>query len=133
VIPRLEKAQRYVDAAKEILNLSQWEIKVKDFPAAEDAYADIEAHDVLWHAKLRLSEDFWKEAPAEQRRIIAHELLHLHYAGVERLVGSAESVMGSAAYDLYSTVWDIEIERAADALSGPVGGLLPMPNFKGAK
>jgi hypothetical protein len=133
VILRLEKAQRYVDAVKEILNLPQWDIKVKDYPAAEDAYADIEAHDVLWHAKLRLSEDFWKESPSEQRKIIAHEMLHLHYAGVERLVNSTEGTLGNAAYDLFSKVWEIEIERAADALSGPVGGLLPMPNFKGTK
>lgn len=131
MITRLEKAQRYVDAVKEILNLTQWDIKVKDYPAAEDAYADIEAHDVLWHAKLRLSEDFWKESPSEQRKIIAHEMLHLHYAGVERLVNSTEATLGNAAYDLFSKVWEIEIERAADALSGPVGGLLPMPNFKG--
>jgi len=130
---RLDEAQRYVDAAKRILNLSQWDIKVKDYPSAEDAYADIEAHDQLWHAKLRLSEDFWKESAEDQRKIIAHELIHLHYAGVERLVNSAESVMGTAAYDLYSKVWEIEVERAADALSGPVGGLLPIPKFKRAK
>lgn len=130
---RLEEAQAYIDNAKRILNLSQWDIKVKDYPSAEDAYADIEAHDHLWHAKLRLSEDFFKEPAEEQRKIIAHELLHLHYAGVERLVSSTESVIGAAAYDLYSKVWEIEIERAADALSGPVGGLLPIPKFKGTK
>ena len=130
---RLEEAQRYVDNAKRILNLTQWEIKVKDYPSAEDAYADIEPSDHLWHAKLRLSEDFFKEPAVEQRKIIAHELLHLHYAGVERMVNSAEDVMGAAAYDLYSKVWDIEVERAADSLSGPVGGLLPIPKFKGTK
>lgn len=133
MVSRLEEAQRYVDAAKQILNLSQWDIKVKDYPSAEDAYADIEPSDHLWHAKLRLSEDFFREPAEEQRKIIAHELLHLHYAGVERLISSAESVMGTAAHDLYSKVWDIEVERAADALSGPVGGLLPIPKFKRVK
>jgi len=127
---RLEEAQRYIDNAKRILNLPQWEIKVKDYPAAEDAYADIEPHPQLWHAKLRLSEDFWKEPAEEQRKIIAHELLHLHYAGVERLVDSVGDALGVAAADLHSKVWEIEIERAADALSGPVGGLLPMPKFR---
>ena len=126
---RLQKAQRYVDEAKEILNLPQWEVKVQDFPSAEDAVADIEAHDYLWHAKLRLSESFWAEKPDEQAKVIAHELLHLHYAGVERLANSLEAVIGSAAFELLIKVWDIEIERAADALSGPVAGVLPTPDF----
>ena len=130
---RLEEAQRYVDNAKRILNLPQWEIKVKDYPSAEDAYADIEPHDHLWHAKLRLSEDFFKEPAVEQRKIIAHELLHLHYAGVERLVNNVHDTLGVAAADIYSKVWEIEVERSADALSGPVGGLLPIPKFKGTK
>jgi hypothetical protein len=128
---RLEEAQRYVDNAKRILNLSQWEIKVQDYPSADDAYADIEPHDYLWHAKLRLSEDFWKEKPDDQAKIMAHELLHLHYAGVERIISHLEPILGGQAHELLSKFWDIEVERAADALSGPVGGLLPTPDFGG--
>lgn len=128
---RLLKAQKYVDEVKEILNLTSWEIKVLDYPSAEDAMADIEPHDYLWLAKLRLSESFWSEKPDEQAKIIAHEMLHLHYAGAERVIGSLESSLGAAAFDIVSKVWEIEIERAADALSGPVGGLLPVPEFGG--
>lgn len=126
---RLQKAQAYVDEARDLLNLSQWEIKVQDYPSADDAYADIEPHDYLWHAKLRLSEDFWKEKPEEQCKIIAHELLHLHYAGVERLVNHLEPILGGQSHEILAKVWEIEVERAADALSGPVGGLLPTPSF----
>ena len=128
---RLQRAQAYVDEAKDVLNLTQWEIKVQDYPSAEDAYADIEPHDYLWHAKLRLSEDFWKEKPEDQAKIVAHELLHLHYAGVERIINHLEPVLGGQAHELLSKFWDIEVERAADALSGPVGGLLPTPDFGG--
>jgi predicted metallopeptidase len=126
---RLQRAQAYVDEAKDLLNLSQWEIKVQDYPSADDAYADIEPHDYLWHAKLRLSEDFWKEKPEDQAKIIAHELLHLHYAGVERIINHLEPVLGGQTHDLLSKFWEIEVERAADALSGPVGGLLTQPDF----
>jgi len=126
---RLQRAQAYVDEAKDLLNLPQWEIRVQDYPSAEDAYADIEPHDYLWHAKLRLSEDFWKEKPEDQAKIIAHELLHLHYAGVERIINHMETSLGHTAHELLSKFWDIEVERAADALSGPVGGLLPQPDF----
>lgn len=127
--PRLKKAQRYVEEARDILGLSAWEIKVVDYPSAEDALADIEPHDYLWHAKLRLSDQFWSEKPDEQAKIIAHELLHLNYAGAERVVNSLEGVLGVSAFEILSKVWEVEIERAADALSGPVGGLLPTPKF----
>ena len=62
---------------------------------------------------------------------MAHELLHLHYAGVERIINHLEPVLGGQAHELLSKFWDIEVERAADALSGPVGGLLPTPDFGG--
>jgi hypothetical protein len=126
---RLEKAKKYVSDARDTLGLTQWTIQVLDYPSADDALADIEPHHHLWLAKLRLSADFWKEPADEQRKVIAHEMLHLHYAGVERLIDSAEDALGVAAFDVLAKVWEIEIERAADALSGPVGRLLPLPKF----
>ncbi|CAB4177694.1 hypothetical protein UFOVP1344_46 [uncultured Caudovirales phage] len=124
-----ELAKAYIDDAISKLNLKQWTVIVSESLPPDDAYADVEASTNLWQATIRLSQDFWKEKPDSQRRIIAHELIHLHYAGVERLVEQLESSLGSIAFDIVSSIWDVESERGADALSFPLAELLPMPEF----
>ena len=124
-----ELAKAYIDDAVSKLNLKQWTVIVSESLPPDDAYADVEASTNLWQATVRLSEDFWKEKPDSQRRIIAHELIHLHYAGVERLVEQLESSLGSIAFDIVNSIWDVESERGADALSFPLAELLPLPEF----
>jgi len=128
-----EKAKAYIANAANTLNLKQWTINVSETLPPDDAYADVEASTNLWQATIRLSEDFWKEKPDSQRRIIAHELIHLHYAGVERLVEQLESSLGSIAFDIVNSIWDVESERGADALSFPLAELLPLPEFSEVK
>lgn len=124
-----DKAKAYIADAAERLNLKQWTIVVSDNLPPDDAYADVEASTNLWQATIRLSEDFWKEKPESQRRIVAHELIHLHYAGVERLVNQLESSLGSIAFDIVNSIWDVESERGADSLSFPLAEILPIPEF----
>jgi hypothetical protein len=124
-----ELAKAYIDDAINKLNLKQWTVIVSESLPPDDAYADVEASTNLWQATVRLSEDFWKEKPDSQRRIIAHELIHLHYAGVERLVNQLETSLGSIAFDIVNSIWDVESERGADALSFPLAELLPLPEF----
>lgn len=124
-----EQAKAYVDAALSVLNLKQWDIKISESLPPDDAYADVEVSTNLWQATIRLSEDFWKEKAESQRRILAHEMIHLHYAGVERLLETLESSLGSMVYDVVNNIWDVETERGADALSIPLAELLPLPEF----
>ena len=125
-----EQAKAYVDAALSVLNLKQWEVKISDLLPPDDSYADVEVSTNLWQATIRLSEDFWKEKAESQRRILAHEMIHMHYAGVERLLETLEASVGSMVYSIVSNIWDIETERGADALSVPLAELLPLPDFK---
>jgi hypothetical protein len=117
--------QEYVNRCLPCLGLTQWKVDVSKHPADEDTWADIEVSDNLWNATLRVSSDFWSLPWEEKRRIVAHELLHVHYAGPERAMESLEGVLGTEAYSLLSNVYEKEIERAADALSTYVARLLP--------
>lgn len=124
-----KKLQAYIDDAKGLLGLSHWEIKVgKDTPP-DDAWADIEVSQNLYRAVIRFSQDLWKEKPDEIRRVIAHELIHCHYAGVERLVDVVKESLGVGAGEVVDKIWDMESERGADSLSTAVAELLPLPTF----
>ena len=126
---RDKRLRDYLDRAKRILNLSHWEIKISSDPPPDDAWADVEVSQNLYAATIRFSPGLWKEKPEEIRRVIAHELIHCHYAGVERLVETLEKSLGSQAYEIVASIWDVESERGADSLSTAVAELLPLPTF----
>ena len=126
---RDKKLKDYLERAKHILNLSHWEIKISADPPPDDAWADIEVSQNLYAATIRLSKGLWKEKPEEIRRVIAHELIHCHYAGVERLVEVVQDALGTSAGGIVEKIWDVESERGADSLSTAVAELLPLPTF----
>ena len=120
----------YVDSCKEIMGLGHWEITVSTESAPDDSWADIEVSTNLYHATIRFSPKLWDEKPEDVKRVVAHELIHIHQAGVERLVETLEKPLGSAAYEMLSTVWDVESERSADSLSKVIAQLMPEPKEK---
>jgi hypothetical protein len=124
----LEELQNYVSRCLPMVGLTQWVVKVSKHPTEEDNWADIEVSDNLWNATLRVSSDFWTLPFEEKRRIVAHELLHVHYAGPERAIECLNGVIGTEAYALLSNIYEVEIERAADHLSNVLAKVLPGPS-----
>jgi hypothetical protein len=124
------KVEEYLNAVLPALNLPQWKVKIsKDIPN-DDAWADVEVSENLWEANLRISDDFFRETPESQRRILAHEMVHVHQASVERLVNTLEGVLGSQGYEILDKLWDTETERVAEAMSFVIAQVMPMPEFK---
>ena len=124
-----KRLKSYLDEAKNILNLGHWEIKISTDSPPDDSWADVEVSQNLYVATIRFSKGLWKEKPEEIRRVIAHELIHCHYAGVERLVEVIQDALGTTAGEIVEKIWDVESERGADSLSTAVAELLPMPTF----
>ena len=122
----ISDVQDYVNRAAAIIGLAHWKIEVSKHPCEEDSWADIEVSQNLWNATLRVSAEFWGLDNQEKRRVIAHELLHIHYAGAERAIEALDGVIGKEAYEILANVFNVEVERAADALSTPVSKLLPL-------
>jgi hypothetical protein len=125
-----QQVTAYLNAHRDVMHLTQWTLKVSNDIPADDSWADVEVSENLWEATVRLSNDFFKETPDSQRRILAHELMHVHNAALERLMGTLSGVLGSQAYEVLDKVWDTEGERVAEALSFVVAGVLPLPEFK---
>jgi hypothetical protein len=112
------------------MGLGHWEITVSPESAPDDSWADIEVSTNLYHATIRFSPKLWEEKPEDVKRVVAHELIHSHQAGIERLVETLEKPLGSSSYELVSTVWDVESERSADSLSKVLAQLMPEPKGK---
>ena len=125
-----KQIKSYVDSCKEIMGLGHWEITVSPESAPDDSWADIEVSTNLYHATIRFSPKLWDEKPEDVKRVVAHELIHIHQAGIERLVETLEKPLGSSSYELVATVWDVESERSADSLSKVLAQLMPEPKGK---
>jgi hypothetical protein len=122
--------ERYCNAALPLMHLPHWRVRIASDIPADDSWADIEVSTNLWLATIRISDDFFRQEPELQRRIVAHELLHIHNAPLERLIESLDGVLGSQAYEMLDHLWDAEGERIAEALSFVVAERLPLPKFR---
>ena len=120
----------YLNANRVIMRLTEWELKASDDLPPDDAWADIEVSANLWVATIRLSNDFFKLKPREQRRVLAHELMHVHLHAIDRMVAHLDGILGAEAFTLFDSQFDTESERVCEALSFIVAERLPVPNFK---
>jgi hypothetical protein len=123
----------YLNRVKDEANLRQWIFKVGNDVPPDDAWADVEISQHLWTVTIRISDDFFNESSKHQREVLAHELTHVHYATVERLVEALRKTLGDSSYHMFERLWDIEVERAADSLAIPLSEALPLPKFRKGK
>ena len=120
----------YLNANRAIMRLTEWELKISDDLPPDDAWADIDVSENLWVATIRLSNDFFKLKPREQRRVLAHEMLHIHLNVIDRMVAHLDGILGGEAFTLFDSQFDTESERLCEALSFIVAERLPLPAFK---
>jgi len=125
-----ERVPAYLNAHRPVMRLTEWELKASDDLPPDDAWADIDVSENLWVATIRLSNDFFKLKPREQRRVLAHEMLHIHLHAIDRMVAHLDGILGREAFTLFDSQFDTEGERVCEALSFIVAERLPLPNFK---
>lgn len=109
-----EAINRFIRDALPLLGLPQWQIEVSDKPVDDDTTdeANIDPDDSSHCARLRLGNSFWAAAPDEQRRILAHELLHLIAYRTTDYVGSLKKFVPA---DLWAHFWE-EFEKREDIM-----------------
>lgn len=118
----LEAAQEYVNWCRTQLGLPHWIIYVGDNgPCPDDAYADCEANESRYLAKVRLSRrwldiDAWAQANA-----LLHECLHVaHHQLTEVVYRSLRAGMYRKQLDVFrviSDATDLQAERMVDQLA----------------
>lgn len=118
----------YLNQLKLDCGLTHWELSVDwDEQCEDDCDAQVSTVEGRYTAVLWLHDRFFTLARSEQRRVLTHELLHLHTAGV---MTAARLGMKNLTKDTKTWVMgyvrDAE-EHAVDALSRVVGTHLGLP------
>lgn len=111
---RKQRFQGYVRELADTLKLKDWEIKIKDGGAREGAIASIYMPYGQKKASLYFSEEFLEETLEEQRQIIIHELVHLHFENAMFLGKKRKG-------------FDKAMEIAIDEISTAIATYFPLP------
>lgn len=121
----------YVENLKLLNGLSQWIIEIDwTEPADEGADAMIDSTEGRYIAVMWLRKDFAKLERSEIRRILLHEVMHLHFAQLRHTVrSSAEVVLNKDAAEMMKNSAHLAEEYAVDSMSAALAELMPMPTF----
>lgn len=123
---------RYVRTCANTLMLHDWTIVLvhEALPADDDAHACVECTYGRKHLAITLGYNFLKQSPEEQRHIIVHELLHVHFNDVELPLREGEAAWNllgrPAAYVLFHQVRHA-VERGVDGIADAVATSFPLP------
>lgn len=117
------------------IGLTQWDITVSEDAAAEDAWADIEAHSIDPRATIRIGAGLEAQTPERQRLVLTHELVHLFLHPLDRYTASMESTHGSVWYGAWYPGYDDHHEQATERIARAIAPHLPIPRIgsKGGK
>lgn len=122
----------YARQCADLLGLKDVHVRVmREPPSDEDAHALVWTHSYVNEAAVYLSPDFLTltgEDPDHQRQVIAHELIHIHLAGIsDRVEAATQFLPESDLVRALRTFVHQDIEQATDRLSYVVAALLPLP------
>lgn len=110
------------------LGLDHWDIEVEvvESPHASGnsnlATAACWSSDTYDNAKIEIREDYAEWELEDLDQTIIHELMHIVTRDIDRTARLLREEIGASAWNLYSAVWDREIEGLVDRLAKIVHG-----------
>ena len=118
----------YVRWVADSMELRDWSITlVYDPPADDNCLAHVKCVYGRKIATITFPRDFFDCSPERQRHAITHELVHLHFSGLE---WQYNNLSDRVAPDVFHAIWgglQDQLEFAVDAMASAVAKHLPMP------
>jgi len=124
-----KRLARYIRTVANTLGLHDWRLDIQeDEPDTKEAWASVSCTYGRRIAQMWLSHGFELLDPAEQRHVIVHELLHIHF---DRALSLAESslpgLLGVGAYSVYLASLRENLEHGVDAVADALAPAFPLP------
>jgi len=126
---RWDDLEAYVADLQAALNVAHWKVNIAREASDVDSWADINPHEQNLTAELRVSHDFWKQTPEQQREVLCHEILHLVTARLDQTVEALEDAMGKVLWAVFELQYENATERAVDHLARVLAPTIPLPDF----
>lgn len=125
----------YVRSAADVMGLRDWTIEVGREPCDENKRATVDFTFGKRWASIRFAEDFRDYDLEQQRRTVAHELIHCHLDALEDCLRDELYSLGRLNDGELAAIRRSHLraeELAVHALSRVVDRLLPLPEWPDA-
>lgn len=111
--------RRYLSYLADGIGLHEWGLSLDTGdPEQEDAAGMCYPFPKTQTAVIVFNWDYMEQNGEEVfRRCAVHELLHCHFAAMDTTVHSAEQLLGTIGWSVFSSAWDLAMETCLDAIA----------------
>ena len=115
------KIHRYILTVAQAMNLGHWEIILSDGdPTDELGAAEVYSARGRRTAIVSVASDFLETPKSQQRHVIVHELVHVHFACPDHVIHQSVS-------EEIHRAWNVSCEYSIDAIAEVLAPFMPMP------
>ena len=124
---RREQLRDYIRQCADEVGLREWSIRLKPEPPDNECDAQVAVTEDQHDAAIRVTDEFFEYDTPKQRRIVAHELLHVLTNGMLEVTSSLSPQVPNAAWSVFWSLLNREEELIVDSLSRVLERVLPYP------
>lgn len=119
---------KYIFSIAKEFGLRDWDLYLMpEKPPDEEAAASVRCVYGRRKANIYIGDDFWHSNPEEQRRIILHELIHVHQDQTLTLVEETlPDLLGKPAMFTFEKAYRQANEHGVDALAAAIADRYPL-------
>lgn len=123
---QLRSLAKYTSAIAAELGLRDWTLTFPPEPCEEKALASVDCTYGRKRAVVRFADDFLHHAPEEQRIVVLHELIHIHFAQERQAVTDALDLLGRDAHEIATESFRVAHEYGVDGLADAIADRYPL-------
>jgi hypothetical protein len=117
----------YVREIQVRLGRGETDIRIGEHHSDEGTYAQVNPHEQAAEAEIRFSPDFYSDTPQGQRNTVVHEVLHLHFVGVDDVVHAWVDKLAPVDYAMLKRMMVRQEERIVDFMARIISPFMPLP------
>ena len=118
---------RYVREIQLRLGRGETEVRIGEHHSDEGTYAQVNPHEQAAEAEIRFSPDFYNDTREGQRNTVVHEVLHLHFIGVDDVLHSWVDKLAPVDYAMLRRMMCRQEERIVDFMARIISPSMPLP------
>lgn len=123
---QLRSLAKYTSVIAAELGLRDWTLAFPDEPCEEGALAEVDCTYGRKRATVRFAPDFMHHPPEEQRIVVLHELIHIHFAQERQAVRDALDSLGRDAREVAHESYRMSHEYGVDGLASAIADRYPL-------
>lgn len=117
---------KYVASIAAEFGLRDWTFDFPNGPCSDHALAEVDCTYGRKRAAIRFSTDWMGLSPEEQRHVVVHELIHVHFAQANQAARDGFEALGRDAGKIANDAYSVGHEYGVDGLADAIDSHFPL-------